>query len=166
VSDPRAPLVVVMGVAGAGKSTVGPLVAERLHVPFVDADDLHDPGDREQMRRGEPLTDAQRAPWLDRVHTVLADHATRGVVVACSALTPAHRATIHGDLAGVAFVDLVVAPDVLRHRLGQRAGHFAGADLLDSQLRTLAVDDQVLPVDGEQPPDEVAAAIVAAVLTD
>jgi len=55
VSDPRAPLVVVMGVAGAGKSTVGPLVAERLHVPFVDADDLHDPGDREQMRRGEPL---------------------------------------------------------------------------------------------------------------
>ena len=154
-----------MGVAGAGKSTIGPLVAARLRVPFVDADDLHDSECREQMRLGAPLTDAQRAPWLDRVHTVLADHATRGVVVACSALRSAHRATIRGDLTGVTFVDLVVAPEVLRQRLEQRAGHFAGVDLLDSQLRTLEVDDQVLTVDGEAPPDDVAAAIVAAIPT-
>ena len=161
MSEPPASLVVVMGVAGSGKSTVGPLVATRLHVPFVDADDLHDPESREQMRLGEPLTDAQRAPWLARVHGVLAAHESGGVVVACSALRAAYRATIRGDLRGVVFVELVVDPEVLRRRLERRAGHFAGPALLDSQLHTIEVDDQVRTVDGTQPPDEVADAIVA-----
>ncbi len=87
------------------------------------------------------------------------------MVVVCSALRPVHRAAIRGDLVGVTFVGLVVAPEVLRQRLEQRAGHFAGVDLLDAQLRTLEVDDQVLTVDGEAPPDDVAAAIVAAIPT-
>ena len=151
-----------MGVAGAGKSTVGPLVAQRLGVPFADADDLHDDASRDQMRRSEPLTDAQRAPWLGRVHAALAAH-TDGLVVACSALTPAHRAALAGDLAGIWFVDLVVTPAELQRRLAARAGHFAGPDLLASQLRTLAVDDRVVTVDGERPPAEVADAVVAAV---
>ena len=81
MTDTRAPRVVVMGVAGAGKSTVGPLVARTLGVPFVDADDLHDDGCRAQMARGEPLTDTQRAPWLARVRDALGDHAPSGVVV-------------------------------------------------------------------------------------
>lgn len=154
--------IVVMGVAGAGKSTVGPLVAQRLGVPFVDADDLHSDTAREQMQRGAPLTDAQRAPWLARVHDELVTHGDTGVVLACSALTPAYRDALRGDLADVVFVDLVVHPDELTRRLRSRAGHFAGPDLLPSQLRTLTVDDRVLTVDGEQPPAAVADAVVAA----
>ncbi|MFN8027157.1 MAG: gluconokinase, GntK/IdnK-type [Acidimicrobiia bacterium] len=153
--------VVVMGVAGAGKSTVGPLVAQRLGVPFVDADDLHDEASRDRMQRGEALTDAQRAPWLARVHDALVA-ADDGVVVGCSALTPAHRAVLRGDLTDVHFVDLVVTPAELERRLESRTGHFAGPDLLPSQLRTLEVDDRVATVDGEQPPATVADAVLAA----
>ena len=84
-------LVVVMGVAGSGKSTVGPLVADALGVPFLDADDFHDDANIERMRAGIPLDDAARAPWLDRLHTALAAHRHGGAVLACSALTASSR---------------------------------------------------------------------------
>jgi carbohydrate kinase (thermoresistant glucokinase family) len=160
VTHARAPRVVVMGVAGAGKSTVGPMVAGRLGVPFVDADDLHDEACREQMRRGQPLTDAQRAPWLTRVRDALAAHDDTGVVIACSALTPAYRAVLSNAGDDVVFVDLVVGRDELQRRLAARTGHFAGPALLDSQLRTLEVDNQVVTVDGEGSPSDVADAVV------
>jgi gluconokinase len=162
VTDTRAPRVVVMGVAGAGKSTVGPLVACILGVPFVDADDLHDDACRAQMARGEPLTDAQRAPWLARVRDALAAHAADGVVVACSALTPESRTVLRAAGEDVAFVDLAVGRDELHRRLAARTGHFAGPALLQSQLRTLEIDDRVITVDGERPPAAVAEAVVAA----
>jgi gluconokinase len=162
VTGTRAPRVVVMGVAGAGKSTVGPLVARALGVPFVDADDLHDDACRAQMARDEPLTDAQRAPWLARVRDALVGHAASGVVVACSALTPEARTVLRGAGDDVVFVDLAVGADELHRRLAERQGHFAGPALLDSQLRTLEIDDRVLTVDGEQAPGVVAEAVVAA----
>jgi gluconokinase len=159
VTDTRAPRVVVMGVAGAGKSTVGPLVARTLGVPFVDADDLHDDASRAQMQRGEPLTDAQRAPWLARVRDALETHAVHGVVVACSALTQGSRTLLRAAGKDVVFVDLAVGADELRRRLTARRGHFAGPSLLDSQLRTLDIDDGVHVVDGTRPPAAVAEAV-------
>jgi gluconokinase len=154
------PLVVVMGVAGAGKSTVGPLVAGRLGVPFVDGDDSHDPADVARMRAGRPLDDARRGPWLARLHVLLADHVGTGLVLACSALRAAYRDVLRGELAPVVFVALLVDRDELTRRLGSRIGHFAGAALLDSQLATLEVGDDVVAVDATTPPDVTATNVV------
>jgi gluconokinase len=158
----RGPLVVVMGVAGSGKSTVGPLVATALDVPFLDGDDFHDAGSIERMRTGMPLDEAARAPWLDRLHTALDAHRDRGAVLACSALTPASRSRLTAGL-DVVFAWLRVPGDVLAARLGRRRDHFAGAALLDSQLDTLEVGPDVVPVDGDRPAATVAADVVDAV---
>jgi carbohydrate kinase (thermoresistant glucokinase family) len=149
--------VVVMGVAGSGKTTVGRLLARRLGVPFVDGDDAHTEAAKRQMADGVPLTEAQRVPWLDRLHQTLSDHAANGVVLACSALTTAARHRLAGARP-VRFLALVVPADVLATRLRDRSGHFAGADLLASQLATLELDDTVATVDGSLPVDEVVDA--------
>jgi carbohydrate kinase (thermoresistant glucokinase family) len=154
-----APLVVVMGVAGSGKTTIGRAVADRLDLPFLDADALHCAAAKAQMARGEPLTEKQRGPWLDRVHAALVDHRDRGIVVACSALTIASRERIARDLT-VRFVALIVSEGELVRRLVERHGHFVGPDLLASQLATLELDDEVRRVDSDQPVDEVVKAVV------
>lgn len=149
-----------MGVAGSGKSTVGRLVADTLAVPFLDADDFHDDASIERMRRGVPLDDATRNPWLDRLHEVLRDHQAHGAVMACSALTVTYRTRlVHG--LEVAFAMLDVPPAVLAVRLRRRHDHFAGPELLASQLATLELGTDVEVIDGDRPPPEVAADIVA-----
>lgn len=148
-------IIVVSGVAGIGKTTVGRALAAALGWEFHDADDLHLPEDRERMRRGEPLTDAQREPWLERVRAIFAGVATRGgdAVVACSALKARYRDVLAAGLPDVHFLFLTANADVVRTRLEQRTGHFAGAALLASQLATLelpageATFDATLPVD-------------------
>jgi carbohydrate kinase (thermoresistant glucokinase family) len=152
--------VVVMGVAGTGKSAVGPAVAERLGVPFVDGDDAHTTAAKAQMAAGVPLTEEQRVPWLDTLHDVVAQHIA-GVVLACSALTIASRRRLAGDL-DVRFVALLVPEDVLTTRLTTRRGHFAGTDLLASQLATLELDESVVHVDGNRPIGEVVDDVVRA----
>jgi gluconokinase len=157
-----APIVVVMGVSGSGKSTVGRALAERLGVPFVDGDDAHSDAAKEQMSRGIPLTEAERAPWLDRLHETLRAHVGSGVVLACSALTIASRRHLAGDL-DVRFVALVVSEDDLAARLAARRGHFVGPDLLASQLATLELDPSVHTVDASRSVDDVVAAAARAV---
>jgi len=160
-STPVGPIV-VMGVAGSGKSTVGAALARELGVDFVDADTLHAPDAIAQMAAGTPLTEEQRGPWLDRCHAVVADHLARvpatGVVMACSALTAAARRRLAGGLP-VRFVALVASEDALAARLATRPEHFFDPALLASQLATLELDSGVHTVDAEQPvPDVVAAA--------
>ena len=151
-------LVVVMGPAGSGKSTVGPLLAAALGVPFADGDDAHADAAREQMALGIPLDDAARIPWLDRLHASLAAHVATGLVLACSALTPAYRARLRGDLFDVRFVALEVPRAELEHRLATRAGHFVGPALVESQLATLQLDDDTVVVDAHRPVADVVAA--------
>lgn len=154
-----------MGVAGSGKSTIGPPLAAALGVHFVDGDDVHTDAAKEQMAAGVPLTDAERAPWLDRLHAVLANRAAEheGVVIACSALTPDYRARLRGDLDDVIFLTLVAPPTVLETRLETRPHHFAGASLLPSQLDTLELGDGIVLIDGTQPVGTVTAAAAQAV---
>jgi carbohydrate kinase (thermoresistant glucokinase family) len=154
-------MVIVMGVAGSGKSTIGKLAAEILGVPFVDADDYHSDANKRLMRAGIALEDAQRAPWLDRLHDVLVRHRAKGVVLACSALRAQYRTHLAGDL-DVVFELLDVPRDVLEARLEDRPAHFAGSSLLDSQLSTLELSDEVAIVDGDGEPDDVARAVVKA----
>ena len=154
------PRVVLMGVSGSGKSTVGPRVAARLALPFVEGDDLHSDADKERMAAGHPLDDRSRAPWLDRVHQVLLDAVARGdgVVVTCSALKRHYRAQLAEHVPGIVFVALVAPEPVLEERLEDRAGHFAGPAILPSQLADLELDDTVVRVDATDSIDEVADA--------
>lgn len=156
-------VIVLMGVAGSGKTTVGRALARALDAAFVDADALHSPDSVAKMARGEGLDDADRAPWIARVAGVVRDAVAgeRDLVVACSALRAAHRAAIAGD-PRVRFVHLRVPEAVLRERLARRTGHFAGAALLDSQLAALEPPDDALAIDAIAPPDEVVSRILSA----
>jgi carbohydrate kinase (thermoresistant glucokinase family) len=145
-----------MGVAGAGKSTVGALVAARLGVPFLDADDFHDQSSIEAIRAGIALDDRQRQPWLHRLNGVLRAHQATGVVLACSALKRSYRDVLRQGLDDLHFVQLTVSEHVLARRLRSRVGHYAGVELLPSQLATLELDDDVIAVDGELAPEAVA----------
>jgi gluconokinase len=162
-SGTRRPLVVVMGVSGSGKSTVGRRLAGELGVPFVDGDDEHTPAAKARMAQGIPLDDAWRAPWLNRLDAILRDHLERGLVLACSALTRAYRRRLALGVPGVAFVALVAPREVLAARLAARHGHFAGPALLDSQLATLELGDELITVDATEPIETIAATAAAAV---
>jgi gluconolactonase len=140
--DPRAgtahkPLVVVMGVSGSGKSTVGGALADELGVPFVDADDLHPAANVSKMAAGHPLTDDDRWPWLARVAATLSAAHGTGMVIACSALRLVYREAILVAEPATRFVFLSGSRELLAERMLQRPGHFMPASLLDSQLATL-----------------------------
>jgi gluconokinase len=127
--------VVLCGVAGSGKTTVGRALAATLGEPFLDADEFHPPANLARMRAGLPLDDAARAPWLAAIHARLVAEvaAGHGFVLACSALRRRYRDTLGAGLPPLQFVALQVDPATLRARLQQRS-HFFPAALLDSQL--------------------------------
>jgi gluconokinase len=147
-------VIVLMGAAGAGKTTIGRALGGQLGWPFVDADALQPPDNVELMRRGVPLTDQHRAAWLAAVHGVIARAIDRRehTVVACSALKVRYRALLRDDLKRVRFVHLTADPVLLRERLEQRTGHFAGVALLASQLADL------------EPPDPLTSVVIDAAL--
>jgi carbohydrate kinase (thermoresistant glucokinase family) len=159
VQSPR--IVIVMGVTGSGKSTVGRALAARLGWRFHDADDLHTPENVERMRHEQPLTDAQRQPWLLRVRAVVEQAARerRGDVIACSALKAAYRETIAGGVEGVRFVHLAGDPALLRARVQGRPEHFAGPGLLESQFEALEPPADALTLDIRLPVDALVDAI-------
>lgn len=162
----RAPLlVVVMGVSGSGKTTVGEAVATVLEVPFVDADDLHSSADVARLAAGQPLTDAQRLPWLESTGKRLAEHTATGAVLACSALKRSHRDLLRRAAPTASFVHLDVDQDELTWRLRRRRGHFMPASLLASQLDLLEPpgdDEHAVSVDAAGPPAAVLRRILTA----
>lgn len=128
--------IVVMGVSGCGKSSVGAALSQALGIPYRDGDDLHPAVNVAKMRAGEALTDADRWPWLDRVAQDLARLAP--VIVGCSALRRAYRDRIRAGAGGpVLFVHLAGSREVIAARMAARSGHFMPASLLDSQFATL-----------------------------
>jgi gluconokinase len=165
-SPPAAPAVVVMGVAGSGKTTVGQRLAERLGLPFRDADEFHPPANVAKMGSGTPLTDDDRWPWLDAIGAAVHDAARGGIVVTCSALKRAYRERIK-RAAGVPvqFVHLDASRAALEKRLAARKGHFFPPGLLDSQLATLerpAPDEGAIVITADGPVDTVSGAALAA----
>ena len=132
-------IVVVMGVCGSGKTSVGRLIAERMDWTFVEGDDLHPEANLRKMAAGTPLTDEDRRPWLDRIAGEMrrAGREGRPMVVACSALRRIYRDRLRACGADVRFVHLIGAPALLRARMARREGHFMPPGLLDSQLATL-----------------------------
>ncbi len=154
--------VVIMGVAGCGKSSVGEGLATRLGVPYRDGDDLHTPEAVRKMRAGVPLTDDDRWPWLDRVASVLATGAP--VIVGCSALKRVYRDRIRAGAGGkVAFVHLAGSREVILSRMAARTGHYMPTSLLDSQFAALEAPgpEEALTVDIDQSLEAIVDAIAA-----
>lgn len=129
-------MVVVMGVTGSGKSTVGVALAERLGVPFGDADDFHPPANIAKMSAGTPLDDGDRLPWLRAIGEWLASQRD-GAVASCSALKRAYRDVLREAAPGVVFLHLHGEPDTVRERVAARTGHFMPESLVQSQYDAL-----------------------------
>ena len=156
-------MIVVMGVSGAGKSVVGAALARALDAPFCEGDTLHPPGNVAKMREGTPLTDADRAPWLDRVAAWMVAHPDG--VVTCSALKRRYRDRLRLAAPTACFVLLDAPKAVLAERLAHRLGHFMPATLLASQLATLeppGADEQAVTVAAEGGAEATVARILAA----
>jgi carbohydrate kinase (thermoresistant glucokinase family) len=150
-------VVIVMGAAGAGKTTVGQALARALCWRFVEGDEYHSVEAVAKMRGGQPLTDADRRPWLAALHAVIEAAVARRepLVVTCSALHERYREVLRGTLRGVRFVYLKADAATLRERLTRRTGHFAGPGLVASQLAALEEPRDAVTVDATRPVDEI-----------
>lgn len=152
--------LVVMGVSGSGKSTVGRLLADRLGWQFAEADDFHPPANVAKMSAGVPLTDSDRWPWLRTIAAWMSERTAAGVdvVVTCSALRRVYRDVLREAGSGVRFVHVTGDRELISERMASRSGHFMPASLLASQLATLeplADDEDGVDVDLALPPAQI-----------
>ncbi|GAA4519999.1 MULTISPECIES: gluconokinase [Nonomuraea] len=155
--------IVVMGVSGAGKTTVARGISEATGLRFAEADEFHSEANVARMRAGVPLDDADRWPWLRDLASWMADRHAEGVstVLACSALKRAYRDVLRQGPPDVEFVHLDGAPELIRDRMTRRTGHYMAASLLDSQqqiLEHLDPDESGMVLDVALSPDELVAA--------
>ncbi|MEV3911987.1 MULTISPECIES: gluconokinase [Streptomyces] len=163
MSTPK--VVVVMGVAGTGKTTIGPLLATRLGVPYAEGDDFHPPANIAKMSAGTPLTDEDRLPWLDAIGSWAHGRAALGGVVSCSALKRSYRDRLRAEAPGVVFVHLAGDRSLIEDRMSHRQGHFMPTALLDSQFATLQplqADEAGVVVDVSGSPEEITGRAVKA----
>lgn len=154
-------VILVMGVAGSGKTTVGELLAAELGWDFIDADDVHPPANIAKMASGQPLNDKDREPWLaalrDRISHCLSQG--KSAVVTCSALKERYRQIIVVDPEQVKVVHLHGSPELLRSRIAGRSGHFMAPEMLDSQLAALEPPQNAVTLAVAQTPTELVARI-------
>ncbi len=156
-------VIILMGVSGAGKTTVGLRLAEVLGWRFRDADEFHSPESVAKMAVGEPLSDEDRWPWLERLRAMVEEalEEGEGLVLACSALKRAYRERLLVDAERVKLVLLRGSRELIARRLAERRGHFMSARLLESQLAALEPPEEALVVEVEETPDAVVAGIIA-----
>jgi gluconokinase len=163
-------ILVLMGVTGSGKTTIGRKLAAAEHWAFAEGDDYHSEANKAKMHAGIPLTDADRAPWLTSLHEVLLGwyRSVTSGVLACSALRQSYRDELSEGIpsAELRFVLLEVPKDVLQRRLAERKDHYMSPALLDSQLATLEMPRDAIQVPGDLPPDEVVRKVMAAIRGD
>jgi carbohydrate kinase (thermoresistant glucokinase family) len=167
-APPAAPaVIIVMGVSGSGKTTVGTLLAQRLRWKFEDADQFHPPSNIDKMRRGIPLTDEDRWPWLNAIAAWIGEACRSGKygVIACSALKRCYRDVLIGDRANVRLVYLKGSEALIASRIAARHAHFMPRSLLHSQFEALeepTADESPVVVSIEPEPSEIVARIVSA----
>jgi len=162
-NSPKA--VILMGVAGSGKTAVGKGVAARLNWLFLDADDFHPAANIEKMKHGIPLNDQDRIPWLralrDELRRLLAEG--RSVILACSALKESYRKLLSDDVAPMSFVLLDVDQETIRERLQHRSAHFFPKELMNSQFAALEKPKDAIIIDARKSLDEVIDRVVQVV---
>lgn len=152
-------VLIIMGVAGAGKTTVGGLVARKLGWNFYDADDFHSKENIEKIRKGVPLTDEDRLPWLAAIRDLITGLNTPAVI-ACSALREAYREILLESGGDIRFVYLAGSPELITDRLRGREGHFAGVEILESQLGALEEPEDALREDIGRDPESIAEDVI------
>jgi gluconokinase len=157
------PLIVVMGVSGSGKSVVGAALAQRLRVPFADADDFHPQANIDKMHAGHPLDDHDRHPWLETLGEWLHAHDATGGVMGCSALKRKYRDQLRHHEPRIEFLHLAGSRDTIAARQAARPGHFMPSTLLTSQFETLEPlepDEHGVVIDVSQSVDEIVEAFL------
>jgi len=158
-------IVVLMGVSGSGKTTIGTLLAERVGAVFADGDDYHPLANKEKMAAGHPLDDRDRQPWLEVLNRLLREWFAAGKsgVLACSALKASYRATLQAEMpkGAVSFVLLEASKEMLEARLAARKHEYMNPGLLESQLATLEMPSEAVRVVNDRSPDEVVSQILA-----
>jgi len=152
--------ILIMGVTGSGKTTVGTLLSAAIRWPFYDADDFHTPANIRKMASAIPLTDLDRWPWLEDVRALIFDHNKGGEngVLACSALKQAYRKVL-SEGADLTVVYLKADPDLIRSRLGSRSGHFMPLRLVESQFLDLEEPEDALAIPAAWSPEQIVTAI-------
>ena len=165
---PPVHVVVLMGVSGSGKTTIGRALAQRLGWRFRDGDDYHPPANVEKMRAGRPLDDHDRGPWLDRLNALLRHDLAKGhpVVLACSALRQRYRDRLSAKVPGTLFVHLSGSFELIAARLQGRRHAYMPADLLRSQFDALEVPEEALTMDVALTVEEIVESIRARVARD
>jgi gluconokinase len=163
-------ILVLMGVTGSGKTTIGRKLAGAEQWEYAEGDDYHSEANKAKMHAGIPLTDEDRAPWLATLHEVLLGwyRSAKSGVLACSALRQAYRDELSKDIPSskLRFVLLEVPKEVLEHRLAERKNHYMSPALLDSQFATLEMPRDAIRVRGDLSPDEVVSEIMSAIRGD
>ena len=155
-------IVILIGVSGVGKTTIGQVLSDKLGWALFDADEFHSPASIEKMRNGIPLQDADRWPWLDRMNAMLVEKEGRGesVLLACSALKQVYRDRLAKGTADLRWIYLKGSFDLIRKRLEARKGHYMKAGLLESQFATLEEPGNALDIDIADTPDAIADTIL------
>ena len=155
-------IIVVMGVSGSGKTTIGKMLADAIRCSFLEGDSLHSKENVEKMSHGIPLTDSDRAPWLTAIRTHILKFFKRGqdLVVACSALEQQYREVL-ADGIPITWVYLKGSEELIRSRMKHRTGHFMKANMLPSQFDALEEPSDAVVVDISRPPSAIVAQILA-----
>lgn len=155
-------IVLLMGVCGTGKSTIGKLLGQELGWSFFDADDFHPPENVEKQRQGIPLTDDDRWPWLRNMHAKMLEMERLGesAIFGCSALKGSFRELLRDGLSRFCLVHLYGDKELIRERVANRKGHFMPASLVDSQFATLEAPDEALAFDVQLSPEEIVKQIL------
>jgi gluconokinase len=166
METPRA--IILMGVSGCGKTTVGQRLSQKLGWPFFDGDDFHPEANRKKMASGTPLTDADRMPWLASLNRLIAKNlaAQQSMILACSALKNTYRDRLRGSLSGVSWVYLKGDYDLIFKRMQTRTGHYMKPGMLQSQFETLEPPKNAITVNIGQPVETIVDLILNKITDD
>ncbi|MEX0312884.1 MAG: gluconokinase [Allomuricauda sp.] len=154
-------VLVIMGVSGTGKSTIGKLLSEALDIPFYDGDDFHPEANVKKMSAGQPLNDDDRQGWLEALNVLAKEHRSEGVIIACSALKESYRKLLQSDMGdSLRFVYLEGSVELIKSRLENRKGHFMPLELLKSQFDTLEPPSDAITVSVSLAPKTIVEQIM------
>ncbi len=154
-------VLVVMGVSGTGKTTIGKMLAHKLDIPFFDGDDFHPESNVEKMSAGIPLEDTDRMEWLQTLNKLAKQHKSSGAVIACSALKEYYREILKEEMEDdMEFIFLEGSFQLIKNRIEQRKGHFMPMALLQSQFNTLETPKKAITVSVDQTPEKLVAQIL------
>lgn len=155
-------IIVIMGVSGCGKTTIGKSLSKKINLPFYDADDFHTDANIEKMKNGQALNDDDRKPWLESLSThILKWESSSGAILACSALKEKYRVILSSKIANINWVYLSGSFDVIKNRLEQRNQHYMKSTLLKSQFDTLEVPNYGLHISNKKPINEIVSIITS-----